>query len=63
MRMLAGMILAVMLLIMSLPVHAAAPNNGDRVPPLRGWDMVHDEVADIEDHLGQWVYLEFWDSR
>ena len=40
----------------------AEPAVGDRAKNFKGFDIVNREVVELEDYLGQWVFVDFWAS-
>lgn len=53
-------LLTVMLLLCALPAQAYTPNVGDRANEISGRDVVNGGVARLSDHMGKWVFLDFW---
>jgi thiol-disulfide isomerase/thioredoxin len=50
------------MLVFGGAAHAATPNPGDRAGSIAGWDMVGQRSSSLSEHLGKWVFLDFWAS-
>lgn len=40
----------------------AMPNPGDRAGAITGWDMTAQRSSSLAEHLGKWVFIDFWAS-
>ncbi|MCB1216844.1 TlpA family protein disulfide reductase [bacterium] len=54
------LILTVLMLLAAVPAQAYTPNVGDRANDISGRDVVNGGVAQLSDHMGKWVFLDFW---
>ncbi len=53
-------ILTLIMLFAAIPAQAYTPNVGDRANEISGRDVVNGGVANLSDHLGKWIFLDFW---
>jgi hypothetical protein len=42
------------------PALAYSANVGDRAANFKGFDIVNRQVVELDDYLGQWVFVEHW---
>ena len=53
-------ILTILLVLCAMPALAYTPNVGDRANEISGRDVVNGGVANLSDHAGNWVFVDFW---
>jgi thiol-disulfide isomerase/thioredoxin len=55
-------LIAILVGVFSFPAYAYSPNVGNRAANIVGRDAVTDEVVELYDHSGSWVFIDFWAS-